>query len=313
MVLNLIYKLTVSSLICFTLTGLKALSQQENHYLLESFVPLRNNPAYTGNRDLNDLMIMTRQQWTGFEGAPTSYLLATHFVLRDKNASIGADIQNNSTGPVNETRIFLSYSYKVVMGEKSSLYLGLKGGVGILQINLSDLVVIDQGDKLFETDVNNLILPNLGSGLHFVYQNFYFDFSIPKMLRNRLTPKGVQEVNDENREDMPFIIGGGAKFRTADDLFLHPAIILWLIKGATPLFETRISTSYRKMGAGLVYRPLSALGGYIDYLFWDDIRIGYAYELPTSMLKGSLSGSHEIYLGYNFPFTKQKTISPRRF
>lgn len=53
----------------------------------------RNNPAYTGNSDLNDLMIITRQQWTGFEGAPTSYLLAAHFSLRDKNASIGADIR----------------------------------------------------------------------------------------------------------------------------------------------------------------------------------------------------------------------------
>ncbi len=310
---NFIYKLKVFLLICFSLAGLKAIAQQENHYLLENFVPFRNNPAYTGNRDLNDLMIMTRQQWTGFEGAPTSYLLATHFVLRDKSASIGADIQHNATGPVNETRIFLNYSYKVVLGEKSALYLGLKGGVGIVQINLSDLMVIDQGDVLFETDVSNIILPNLGPGLHFVYQNFYFDLSVPKLLRNSLTPKGVKEVNNGNREDRTVFTGAGARFLITDEITLLPAIVIWLVRGGRPLFETRISTTYRKMGAGLVYRPSSALGGYLDFAFWDAVRIGYAYELPTSMLTGSLSGSHEIYLGYNFSFTKQKTLSPRRF
>ena len=313
MALSFLHKMTACSLICFTLTGLKVFSQQENHYLLEHFVQFRNNPAYAGNRDLNDLMFMTRQQWTGFKGAPTSYLLATHFVLRDKNAAIGSDIQNNSAGPVNETRIFLSYSYRVVLSEKSSLSLGLKGGVGIFQINLSDLLVIDQGDKLFETDIKSVFLPNVGTGLHFVYQNFYFDFSIPKLLRNSLTPKGVHESNDENREDRTIITGGGAKFQIAEEIFLHPAISLWLVKGAAPLFETRISLTYRKIGAGLTYRPLSALGGYFDFLFWDDIKIGYAYELPTSMLKGALSGSHEVYIGYNFSFTKQKTLSPRRF
>ena len=308
-----IYKLTVSSLMCFSLTGLKVLSQQENHYMLENYIPFRNNPAYTGNRDLNDLMVMTRQQWTGFKGAPTSYLLATHFVLRNKNAAIGSDIQNNSAGPVNETRIFLNYSYKVVLSENSFLCLGLKGGVGIFQIDLSDLVVIDQGDKLFETDVKNVFLPNVGAGLHFVYQNFYFDFSIPKLLRNSLTPKGVKESNDENREDRTIITGGGAKFRIAEEIFLRPSLSLWLVKGTSPLFETRVSVTCRKMQAGLVYRPLSALGGYFDFVFWDDIKIGYAYELPTNMLKGSLSGSHEIYFGYNFSFTKQKTLSPRSF
>jgi len=313
MALKFLYRLTVSSLICLTLAGSAAFSQQENHYLMEDIVPFRNNPAYTGDRDLNDLIIMTRQQWTGFEGAPTSYLLATHFVLRDKNAAIGADIQNNTLGPVKETRIFLNYSYRVVLGENTFLCLGLKGGIGILQINLSDLRVIDQGDNLFESNVDNIILPNVGSGLHFVCHNYYFDLSIPKILRNKLSPKGVQEVSVENREDRVVITGGGAKFRIADEIFLHPSFAVWLVKGATPLFETRISTTTRKVGIGLVYRPLSATGGYFDYAIWDQIRIGYAYELPISMLKGALSSSHEVYIGYNFSLTKRKIISPRKF
>ena len=280
---------------------------------MEDLVPFRNNPSYTGNPELNDLMIMTRQQWTGFEGAPVSYLLATHFMLRDKNAAIGMDIQNNTSGPVKETRLFLNYSYRVVLGEKTSLYLGLKGGFGLFQINLSGLRVIDQGDNIFETNVNNIILPNAGAGLHFVCHSYYFDLSIPKMLRNSINPKGVEYVFNENREDRTVITGGGVKFRIAEEIFLHPAISLWLVKGAAPLFETRVSVTYRKMGAGLAYRPLSALGGYFDFLFWDNIKIGYGYELPTSMLKGALSGSHEVYIGYNFSFTKQKTLSPRRF
>jgi len=311
--LNYIYRLTVGILICFTLTGEKALSQQDNYYMLENFVSFRNNPAYTGNRDLNDLMILTRQQWTGFEGAPTNYLLAVHFPLRDKNASIGADIQHNSIGPETETKIFLNYSYKIVLGENSSLWLGLKGGADIIQINLSDLLVIDQGDNFFETNVDNIVKPNFGTGLHFVYKNYYLDLSMPTMLRNKLSPRGATKVNNENVQDRSVIAGSGSKFRIADEITLHPAVSIWLVKGAPVLVDTRVSATYRMLGAGVVYRPGSAAGGFFDLTFRVSLKIGYAYELATGMLRGVRSGSHEVYLGYNFSFTKQKTLSPRRF
>jgi type IX secretion system PorP/SprF family membrane protein len=313
MMSKFIYKLILSSFICITLTGARASAQQDFHYILESFAAFRSNPAYTGDKELNDLILMTRQQWTGFKGAPTSYLLATHFSMRDKNASIGTDIQNNSTCPLTETQIFIDYSYKVVLGENTSLYLGLKGGAGIMQINFSDLVIIDPGDKMFETDVNNIILPNLGSGLHFVYRQYYLDLSVPNMIRNSISPSGVPKVNNENRQERTFIIGGGAKFQLTDGLILHPAISLWLSKGTPLLFETRVSATFRKLGVGIVYQPVTAIGGFLDYGLWDDIKIGYAFELPTTALSGAQSGSHEIYLGYTFSFTKQKTLSPRRF
>ena len=308
-----IYMIKVNLMICFLLAGVKASSQQDNHFLLENFAPLVNNPAYTGDKDLNDLILMTRQQWTGFEGAPVSYLLATQFSLRDKNASIGADIHNNSAGPVKETGVFFCYSYKVVLSDKSALYLGLKGGVSILHISLSDLLIIDPGDKLFISDVNNIILPNLGTGLHFVYQNYYFDFSVPSLIRNKLSPKGVAGVNNENREDRTVITGSGAKFQIGENIILHPAVSVWLVKGAPMLLETRFSATLQKLGAGLVYRPLSAVGGFIDYGFRDDIRVGYAFEFPVSMFSGIKTGTHEVFFGYNFSFTKQKTLSPRKF
>ena len=65
-------------------------------------------------------------------------------------------------------------------------------------------------------------------------------------------------------------------------------------------------------GGGLVFRPGSSAGGFLDYLLQDDIIIGYVYEVPTSMSGSAYSGIHEVFLGYNFSFTKQKTLSPRR-
>jgi len=310
---KLIYKLTVSILICFSLAGENALSQQDNYYLLEDFVSSRNNPAYTGNSKLNDLMFMTRQQWVGFDGAPTNYLLATQFSLRNKNAAIGADLQNNSVGPETQTMIFLNYSYKIPLGENSSLSLGLRGGIDILQINLSDLLVIDPGDIFFENNVKNLVLPNFGAGLHFTFKNFYFDLSVPTILRNNLNPKGVTTNNNENRQERTLITGIGARFQVADEITLHPAVSAYMTNGAPILIDTRVSITYRTFGAGLVYRPGSSAGGFFDITFRDSLKIGYAYEYTTSMMRGVQSGSHEIYLGFNFSFTKQKTLSPRRF
>src|SRR5665648_192481 len=214
-------------------------SQQDIYYYNYDFIAFKNNPAYTGDESLNDLIILTRQQWVGFKGAPKSYLLASHFKLASKNAAVGIELSSINTGPVKETGFYFHYSYKIPVTGRSELTMGLKGGMDIYNINLTDLILIDPFDPLFESDVNRKILPNFGVGLHYSTPGYYFDFSIPGIMRNHLNPAGSGNSAKEDKQDRLFITGGGAKFDISSDITLTPAAAIWLVKGSPVLINMK--------------------------------------------------------------------------
>ena len=108
--------------------GVKAYSQQDTYIRNSNLFPLKFNPAYTGDQSLNTVMLLTRQQWVGFKGAPKTYLLASHFSLPGYNAALGAEVESSSTGPAKETGLFISYSYKADLSDNSYIVFGLRGG-----------------------------------------------------------------------------------------------------------------------------------------------------------------------------------------
>lgn len=64
---------------------------------------------------------------------------------------------------------------------------------------------------------------------------------------------------------------------------------------------------YDKLWLGATYRYNFAnnFGAIIDYQVTKEIRIGYAYDIPTTEFRTSSSGTHEILLIYE-PFFRKK-------
>ncbi len=88
-------------------------SQQDIFCALDDFIGFKYNPAYTGNKDFNDLMLLSRQQWVGFEGAP-QIIPASHSIThKEKKADIGAELSNFTLESITETSIFFYYSYSI--------------------------------------------------------------------------------------------------------------------------------------------------------------------------------------------------------
>lgn len=289
-------------------------SQQKPVYTMQEITRIGLNPAYTGQEGVYDLIFLSRQQWVGFEGAPKSYYLAANAPLRSQKAGVGFDFQRNTSGPVVQNGIFLSYAYTVRIAESTTLSFGLRGGFNSYQIIYSELLIIDPGDRLFEENVQNLILPNVGTGIHFVFKNYFVDFSIPLLLRNEFSPDKDTRSGLQNKEERLYNIQTGAEFDIAEGLAIQPALALWLIGGAPPLLDLRISAILKETASiGLVYRLSGSFGGYVSYKVLDNFIIGYAYELPLAYNYQLTTGTHEVFLGFDFQFLKSKTQSPREF
>jgi len=58
-----------------------AFSQQIPIYTIQALVNPGINPAYTGLNGVYDMVVLSRQQWVGIEGAPKSYYLASNVPL----------------------------------------------------------------------------------------------------------------------------------------------------------------------------------------------------------------------------------------
>ncbi len=289
-------------------------SQQDIFYGLDDFIGFKYNPAYTGNKDFNDLMLLSRQQWLGFEGAPQSYLLLSQFTLKDKKAAIGAELSNFTLGPITETGIFFYYSYSIKINDRSSLAFGLKAGTELYHAALNNILLTDPADLLFENNVDLKPLPNFGAGIHYATPEYFIDISFPSLIRNNLNPAGIEENTIGNKQDRLFILGGGTDFSINDDLDLNAGTKVWIVNWSQVLLSIKLSAIYQNsFGAGINYRPGAAVAGFAWYRINNTLKFGYLYEIHTGSLPGPHSGTHEIYIGYNFSFTRSKTLSPRRF
>ncbi|MCP4313066.1 MAG: type IX secretion system membrane protein PorP/SprF [Bacteroidetes bacterium] len=289
-------------------------AQQIPVFTMQELVQPGLNPAYTGIDGIFDVVMLTRQQWVGFEGAPESYYLAANAPLRSQTAGVGFSFQRQRSGPLTQNGLFLSYSYSIEISEKSELSFGIRGGINNYQIILSDLTVIDPGDPFFESSVNNLILPNFGTGLHYTIGNYFIDVSLPILLRNEYNSNKNQTVGMLNREDRTFNTQTGAVLDISEGITLHPTLEVRWMKDTPPLIDIRLYTELREsIGFGLVYRVSGSFGAYIIYRAFENFIFGYAYELPVGYDYHLTSGTHEVVLGFDFEFLKSKTQSPRRF
>lgn len=291
-----------------------AFAQQIPIYTIQELVNPGINPAYTGLEGVYDMVILSRQQWVGIEGAPRSYYLASNVPLRNRKMGVGFDIQNQSSGPYAQTGLFLNYSYTINLTEISTLSFGLRGGINSYRIKVSDLRVIDQGDYLFENDVKNLLLPNFGTGIHYTLKNYYIDFSVPLLLRNNFNTEKTDNSATQNKQDRVFNLQSGAKFKVMPGFELQPALAVWLIKGSPPLFDIRLKANIQDaFGFGMVYRISGSFSGYFTYKISENLLLGYGYELPLAYDYRISSGTHEIVIGLDFQVFNRKTLSPRRF
>ena len=71
-------------LACFVFYFTDCLSQQLPHYSLYMFNDVLTNPSALSKKKQNELVIMSRNQWTGFNGAPTTQSISYNNISHPK-------------------------------------------------------------------------------------------------------------------------------------------------------------------------------------------------------------------------------------
>ncbi|MFT4838098.1 MAG: type IX secretion system PorP/SprF family membrane protein, partial [Oleispira sp.] len=137
-------------------------AQQDPQYTQYMYNQNIINPAYAGTQDGVNITALYRQQWSGITGAPETITLSGSTPLGER-LGLGLSIISDNIGPVSETNAYGDFSYKLQVGEKTTLALGLKAGLTFFDVNLNTVQTTQPGDPLFSEELNETYL-NLGAG-----------------------------------------------------------------------------------------------------------------------------------------------------
>jgi len=287
-------------------------AQQDPMFTQYMFNTLAVNPAYAGSADIFTIMALSRHQWVGLDGAPTTQTFVLHTPLKNQNIGLGFSLINDKIGPIQQTGFYGDFAYRLKVGDNSRLSFGLKFGANYFSADLADLETVVEGDPANE-NISGEILPNAGFGIYWHSKRFYLGASAPKLIQNEIGEKNAVSgiISEEERH---YYVIGGMVFDLGDDLKFKPSFMARLVEGAPLSLDVTANFLLReKIWLGVMYRLEDSFGFLAQFQFTEQLRAGYAFDLTTSRLGEYSGGTHEIMLNYDLRFTKGRTISPRYF
>lgn len=294
------------------LIGFSDLSaQQEAMYTQYMFNGVLLNPAYAGSRGGLSATAFYRNQWTGFEGAPTTFSVAAHSPFK-KRVGLGISFEGDAYGPISTYNMALNYAYHIPLST-GSLSIGLRGSFMNFNADYSEAKIVDGTDNAFEEDVNRW-MPNFGAGLYYHSQRLVIGVGIPKLLENKINKDGSNEsISKLSSLERHYYATIGMIFPLAETIHLRPSALLRYNANAPLSFEVGANLIYKDaFWIGASYRTNSSVNFNLMYQINDKVRLGYAYDLGINEINQYSSGSHEIMLGYDLR-RAQDVISPRYF
>jgi len=297
----------------FVLIGLKVYSQQDPMYTQYMNNPLSVNPAYAGTRNVASLTGVFRKQWVGIEGAPTTSAVSFTMPNKKFHYGLGASLLYDALGPVTQTGLYLDYAYFIRFDQKGTLSLGLKGGFNYFYIDYKGLRYNDTDTDLDHLENEALFLPNFGVGAYYYTDKLYLGLSVPKLLKNTLDKNNSVTVEHLNREEWHCFLMGGYVANLTEHIDLKPSFIARYAAGSPLSLElTATVMLYDKVWIGGMYRVGDSFGGLVRWQVNPKIHIGYSYDLTCSVLRSFNTGTHEIFIGFDF-LSKERSEAVSRF
>ncbi|MGE4345870.1 MAG: type IX secretion system membrane protein PorP/SprF [Flavobacteriaceae bacterium] len=296
--------------VSLVLVALSSYAQQDPQYTQYMYNTNNVNPAYAGSREALSIFGLYRTQWVGLDGAPDTGVFSIHSPVGER-VGLGLTFVNDRISISDESTISIDFSYTIPLSDRYKLGFGLKTTAHLLNVDYSKLNLHDQGD-IAMSNINNKFSPNIGAGIYLYSDKFYVGFSAPNIIETEhYNNDDVQSLASERIHS--YLISGYV-FDLTEGIKFKPAILAKMVEGS-PL-QADITGNFlfnEKFVLGVAWRWSEAISGLAGFQINDNWFIGYAYDAETTKLANYNSGSHEIFLRYEFFNKSKRMVSPRFF
>lgn len=312
--MRMMKKITLAAIVLgSSIFGLNA--QQEPQFTQYMDNLMYYNPAYAGSHDRLSINALHRQQWLGFKGAPMSTTVGLHTPLKYDNIGIGVSFVNDILGPTNNNWINADVSYSLKFkNHKGRLSFGVKGGVNMLNGDLTTLIKQEADDDVLNVRYDNETKFNVGAGIFYHSDQFFVGVAVPRLLED------VKDVGDLTADHDVFslqrhyylMIGG---YITANRMLkIRPNAMLKMTENAPMAIDAGLAfIFYDKFWLGANYRVTESAGLFVQYQITPQFKAGYAFEYSTTKMGTHSAGTHELMLGFDLVFRNKSLVTPRYF
>ncbi|MEA3447228.1 MAG: type IX secretion system membrane protein PorP/SprF [Bacteroidota bacterium] len=295
------------TLCIFLISGiyLSAFSQQLPLYSQYMFNKVLLNPAVTGSHEEIPIRLTARQQWVGFDKAPSTQIISGHMLLNNETMGVGAIVFSDRLGHESHIGIQGNYAYILPLSRKGPKFaFGLAFKVFQYQLDYTGFVPTDNNDPTLNYSNENTWLPESDFGLYLYDENYYAGISANQMIE--LPVKIGGEEVELNTMERHYNFFGGYKFEINREFDIEPSA---LIKGTakTPFqLDVNMKGIYQEdYWAGLSYRTSGDIIAMFGLSF-NEFVFGFAYDYSTSRMSHYQNGTFELMLGYDIPANKLK-------
>lgn len=207
------------------------------------------NPAIAAPATYLDWGLSYRQQWLGFELAPSTAFAHFQYPFVKNNMSAGAWVMRDEAGPLSYLQAGAAYSYKLGLGRAGMLALGLSASLSQHQFDGGKAIAINNNDPVLLGRRSSAMAPNVGAGLFYVSNTemyelrangFFFGVGSQQLLTNDLSFEGNSRAVSLGRAIHANAILG-ARFVNGYT-FIEPS--LWMDYTHEGLFYTRANVLF---------------------------------------------------------------------
>lgn len=298
-------------------------AQQDKMFSQYMFNMMALNPAYAGSRDVLSMSALYRNQWTGVEGAPQTATFTADMPLNHERVGVGLQLYGDKAGVIQEAGAFASYAFRIKVGSRTTLALGLQAGASSYQANLLEVRTSpdNQIDPAFASNISK-ILPNFGTGIYLSNDKAYLGLSVPRLIKNRLSEYNVGDYRSVQARHA--YLAAGFVVGISPVVKMKPSMLVKYAEGAPLGFDGNINFWFADriaIGASIRRNQFStwstfttdAVVGMLEVQLTDQFRFGYAYDRTMNGLQSVAPSSHEIMIRYEFGFGKNRILTPRYF
>ena len=252
------------------------------------------NPAFAGSEDYGQITAVSRMQWAGADRAVSSAFVTAELPLR-KNISIGARFYSDKQGMISNTSGLLTLAYHLPLNSSSKLSFGISAGASRYNISSTNLNVSSADDPAIGSEQNNSGGFDGDFGVNYKFKNLNIGVALPSLFKSY----GTSNSLNQNKGQM-VLLSAAYKISTSF-AFIEPQVIYRNKNELMGKTEMMLTLYFKQhFWAGSLYRFDYGPAFYGGFKINPHFKLGYAYETSPTGGNSSISGTHEIFLSYQF-------------
>jgi len=302
-------KKLVLIIIAFGVYGMLS-AQQLPVYSQYMFNRMLINPGVTGSEPDLPLQLVVRQQWVGFENAPSTQMINGHYCFTQYNMGVGGILFVDRFGHEQKIGINLNYSYFLPVFDEAKLSFGLSFQLFQYRLDYSELVALDTEDPNIYGSDESKIVPESDFGVYLYHEDYFAGISANQMIG--LPIKIAGEEIHMGRLVRQFNIMGGYKFELDPEFDLEPSALIKTTFKAPSQLDLNVKCIYLdNYWLGLSYRTCNDIVTILG-LTYKEFDFGIAADFATSEIASYQHGSYELMVKYRIPM-QAKSLGERKY